>query len=165
MNVRGPLDQQPDEPGWWMASDGKWYPPESAAPAELVPSSQSSSSNVQSTGFVLTIGDIGITPSVVVTPNGNAPLAGSQWIAMDMSRTETRIPSWAIVLAVIFAFACLLGLLFLLVREQTTTGYIEVSVRSGDLYHRTQIPVFDQAQIMHARQLVNQAQTLAAQAR
>jgi hypothetical protein len=28
--VRGPLDQQPAEPGWWIASDGKWYPPESA---------------------------------------------------------------------------------------------------------------------------------------
>lgn len=35
---RGPLDRQPDdEPGWWMASDGKWYPPESAAPTEAVP--------------------------------------------------------------------------------------------------------------------------------
>lgn len=32
MNQRGPQDQQPDEPGWWLASDGKWYPPESAAP-------------------------------------------------------------------------------------------------------------------------------------
>jgi hypothetical protein len=112
----------------------------------------------------LTIGDIGITPSVVVTPNGNAPLAGSQWIAMDMSRTEKRIPSWAIVLAVVFAFACLIGLLFLLVKEETTTGHVEVSVRSGDLYHRTQIPVFDQTQIMQVRQLVGQAQTLAAQA-
>jgi hypothetical protein len=27
---RGPLDYQPaNEPGWWFASDGKWYPPES----------------------------------------------------------------------------------------------------------------------------------------
>ena len=30
MNQRGPQDRQPDEPGWWLASDGKWYPPESA---------------------------------------------------------------------------------------------------------------------------------------
>jgi hypothetical protein len=30
MNVpRGPLRHQPDEPGWWLASDGNWYPPES----------------------------------------------------------------------------------------------------------------------------------------
>ncbi len=27
---RGPLDRQPDEPGWWQASDAKWYPPETA---------------------------------------------------------------------------------------------------------------------------------------
>jgi hypothetical protein len=24
----GPLDTPPEEPGWWLASDGKWYPPE-----------------------------------------------------------------------------------------------------------------------------------------
>jgi hypothetical protein len=24
----GPLDREPDVPGWWIASDGKWYPPE-----------------------------------------------------------------------------------------------------------------------------------------
>ena len=34
---RGPLDQEPNEPGWWAASDGKWYPPESSAPTEAVP--------------------------------------------------------------------------------------------------------------------------------
>jgi hypothetical protein len=164
MNGREPREQQPDEPGWWIASDGKWYPPEAAARAEIVRSQQSGPSGVQPTGFLLTIGDIGVTPSLVVTPNGNAPLAGSQWIAMDMSRTEKRIPSWAIVLAVVLAFACLIGLLFLLVKEETTTGYVEVSVRSGDLYHRTQIPVFDQTQIGQVRQLVGQAQTLAAQA-
>jgi hypothetical protein len=32
--MRGPLDQQPNEPGWWLAADGKWYPPESAAGSE-----------------------------------------------------------------------------------------------------------------------------------
>jgi hypothetical protein len=26
--VRGPLDEEPQEPGWWLASDRKWYPPE-----------------------------------------------------------------------------------------------------------------------------------------
>lgn len=29
MTIRGPQDSQPAEPGWWLASDGKWYPPES----------------------------------------------------------------------------------------------------------------------------------------
>lgn len=29
-NPRGPQPSQPAEPGWWQASDGMWYPPESA---------------------------------------------------------------------------------------------------------------------------------------
>jgi hypothetical protein len=38
---RGPLGQQPDEPGWWQASDSKWYPPESmpTAPVPVTPAS------------------------------------------------------------------------------------------------------------------------------
>ena len=33
---RGPMAQAPAEPGWWQASDGWWYPPESA-PAGAAP--------------------------------------------------------------------------------------------------------------------------------
>src|SRR5689334_3018276 len=33
---REPLDHQPDEPGWWLHSDGRWYPPEQE-PTEPVP--------------------------------------------------------------------------------------------------------------------------------
>jgi hypothetical protein len=159
---REPRDQQPDEPGWWLASDRRWYPPEAASPpANPAPSPVPARPDAP---FLLTIGDIGVTPHWVVTPNGNAPLAGSQWIAMDMSRTERTIPGWAIVLAIVFAIFCLIGLLFLLVKEETTTGYVEVSVRSGDVYHRTQLPVSSQADVFHVRQLVGQAQSLAAQA-
>jgi hypothetical protein len=113
---------------------------------------------------VLTIGDIGITRHWVLTPNGTAPLAGSQWIVRDLTRTDQRIPAWAIVLAVIFAFACLLGLLFLLCKETRTTGYAEVSVQSGSLHHVTQLPVSFPAQVQQVRGLVHQAQTLAAAA-
>lgn len=112
--------------------------------------------------YLLTIGDIGVTPDWVVTPNGSAPIGGSQWIVMDMSLTESRIPGWAVVMAIIFAIFCLVGLLFLLVKETTTTGYVEVSVTSGDLHHRTQVPVFSPESVVHVRQLVGQAQTLAA---
>jgi len=161
---RGPSDRQPEEPGWWLASDGRWYPPEAASPEPQtpVPTAAPASSTAP---FILTIGDIGVTPQWVVTPNGNAPLAGSQWIAMDMSRTEKKIPTWAIVLAIVFALFCLIGLLFLLVKEETTTGYVEVSVHSGDLYHRTQLPVWSQTDVYQIRQLVGQAQSLTAQAR
>lgn len=113
---------------------------------------------------VLTIGDIGVSRHWVVTPNGSALLAGSTWIARDMSRTESKIPTWAIVCAIVFALACLLGLLFLLAKEQTTTGYVEVSVQQGSLYHVTQIPVSSPYQLAQVRQLVYQAQTMAAAA-
>lgn len=114
--------------------------------------------------FVLTIGDIGVTATTIVTPNGNAPLHGSQWIALDQSRTETRIPTVAIVLAVIFALACLLGLLFLLMKEEVTTGYVAVTVRSGTLTHTTQIPVTHPAYVEQVRHQVAQAQAMAAAA-
>jgi hypothetical protein len=169
---RGPLSESPNEPGWWQASDGQWYPPESApAPPPTPPPTptpsptQGASFPADQAPFLLTIGDIGLTPQWIVTPNGHAPLAGSQWIAMDMSRTESKIPSWAIVMAILFAIVCLIGLFFLLVKEEKTTGYVEVSVRSGDLYHRTQLPVSNQGAVHQIRQLVAQAQSLAAQAR
>lgn len=112
--------------------------------------------------YVLTIGDIGITPSWVVTPNGTAPLRGSQWLANDRTTVQRSIPSYAIVLAVVFALACLLGLLFLLIKEERTVGYVEVSVRNQNLYHVTQVPASSPAAVLHTRQLVNQAQTMAA---
>jgi hypothetical protein len=114
--------------------------------------------------FLLTIGDIGITDTWVSTPNGPAPLRGSTWIVADMSVTERKIPAWAIVLAIIFALFCLIGLLFLLVKEEVTRGYVQVSVRSGDLNHMTQVPVSNQVQVAQVRALVGQAQALAAQA-
>lgn len=114
--------------------------------------------------FVLTIGDIGVTGSVIVTPNGNAPLRGSQWIVTDQSVTQQKIPTWAIVCAIIFALFCLLGLFFLLAKEEVTTGYANVQVHSGDLLHSVQIPVSSPQQVMNLRALVAQAQTLAARA-
>ena len=114
--------------------------------------------------IVLTIGDNGVTRNWVVTPNGTARLGGSQWNARDMTRTESKIPTWAIVLAVIFALVCLLGLLFLLAKEKYTTGYVEVSVQAGNLIHATQIPGASQYQVAQIRQQVSQAQTLAAAA-
>jgi len=143
-----------------MATDGKWYAPveTTAAPVPLP------SPPRPAPGFILTIGDIGITQDTVVTPNGNARLAGSQWLVIDRTTQETKIPAWAIVLAIIFTLLCLVGLFFLLVKETTVTGYVEVSVRSGNLVHMTQLPVRTQYDVNNYRQMVSQAQTLAAQA-
>lgn len=150
--------------GWWQAADGRWYPPQDATevfstpPPPPVPPPPPQ-------GFVLTVGDIGITPDHVVTPNGTAPLRGSQWIVNDRTQLTRAIPTWAIVMAILLALACLLGLLFLLVKEDRVTGWVEVTVRSGDLFHVTQLPVNRPEDVAHYRYLVAQAQSLAAQAR
>jgi hypothetical protein len=111
--------------------------------------------------FLMTIGDIGITSDRVVTPNGTGPLAGSQWICTDMSRTESKMPAVAIILAIVFALLCLIGLLFLLMKERVTTGYVEVSVRTGDIYHKVQIPIHNADRVAQIREQVNKAQVMA----
>ncbi|MGR8008765.1 hypothetical protein [Streptomyces hypolithicus] len=86
------------------------------------------------------IGDITVTGDSVITPSGTMPLRGAIWTATDMSRTDEKIPTVAIVLAVVFSVACLLGLLFLLMKEKVTTGYIQITVTSGGRHHSTMIP-------------------------
>ena len=150
--------------GWWRASDGKWYAPQDADVLPPPPPPAPGVGPPSGPGFVLTIGDIGVTRDSVVTPNGTAPLAGSQWIVVDRTTTSSEIPTWAIVMAVLFALACLLGLLFLLVKETRVSGSVEVSVRSGSLVHLTQLPVRQIHDVDRYRWLVGQAQSLAAQA-
>jgi hypothetical protein len=127
-------------------------------PGGVVPAQQ------QAEPFLVNIGDIHVSSHWVVTPSGTAPLAGAQWFFLDQSRTERKIPTWAIVLAVVFAFACLLGLLFLLVKEDVTVGWVQVSVRAGELTHVTHVPVASKLDIARAAELVQQAQALTAQA-
>jgi hypothetical protein len=115
--------------------------------------------------LLLTIGDIGVSRHWVVTPNGSTRLSGTTWIVQDQSRTESRIPSYAIVLAIVFAIACLLGLLFLLIKEQQTTGYVSVTVQSDSLFHVAQVPVSSPDDVARIRGDVNQAQSLAVQDR
>jgi hypothetical protein len=113
---------------------------------------------------LITIGDIHVTPHWVVTPSGTASLSGAQWFLVDQSRTERKIPTWAIVVAIVFALACLLGLLFLLVKEEVTVGYVQVSVRAGDLTHTTHIPVTSRVEVARMWSLLQQVQALTVQA-
>ncbi|MEV5968836.1 hypothetical protein [Streptomyces sp. NPDC051921] len=89
---------------------------------------------------LLSLGDITVVGDQIITPAGAMPLKGAVWNAMDMSRTEEKIPTVAIVLAIIFFLLCLLGLLFLLMKEKQTTGFIQVTVTSGGRHHATMIP-------------------------
>lgn len=113
---------------------------------------------------VVTIGDIGVSYKTVFTPAGTYPLRGTSWVAMDMTRVEKKIPTWAIVLAVVFALACLLGLLFLLVKEDVTSGYVQVTVTGDGLHHATMIPARDPSTFQQVSQQVNWARSAAAAA-
>ncbi|GGZ19029.1 hypothetical protein GCM10010387_09600 [Streptomyces inusitatus] len=108
----------------------------------------------------LAIGDITVVGDTIMTPAGGMPLRGAVWNASDLSRTEEKIPVYAIVLAVLFVGACGLGLLFLLIKEKETSGFVQVTVTSGGKHHATMIPamhphLFQQvmAQVGYARSI------------
>ncbi|MFE4260141.1 hypothetical protein [Streptomyces sp. NPDC056883] len=108
----------------------------------------------------LSLGDITIAGDQIITPSGAMPLRGAVWNATDFSRTEEKIPAHAIVLAIIFFIFCLLGLLFLLMKERRTTGYIQITVNSAGRHHSTMIPAVDPGTYMWVMSQLNQARAL-----
>ncbi|WP_084654239.1 hypothetical protein [Nocardia altamirensis] len=111
---------------------------------------------------LVTVGDIGCTATRVLTPSGAHPLAGTTWILTNQTTVSQRIPSYAIVLAVLLMLACLLGLLFLAVREEVIQGFVQVSVQGPDFYYATQVPISDRRQVLDTEQRVNYIRGLAA---
>lgn len=109
---------------------------------------------------LLVLGDTAIIDDKVMTPGGALPLKGAVWTATDMSRTDERIPPHAIVLAVVFFVFCFLGLLFLLMKERVTIGYVQVAVSSGGRYHTTMVPVDDPRTVGLVMGHVNYARSL-----
>lgn len=89
---------------------------------------------------LLSIGDISITQTHVYVPQGRFPLHGTTWTVQDSTQLTERIPPVAIVLAIVFAWFCLLGLLFLLMKEKRYTGFVSVTVTGNGLYHAVQFP-------------------------
>lgn len=121
--------------------------------------------------FVLTIGDIGITRDHVVTPRGSAPLRSAQWIFADRTMRTRTTPTWAIVLACVSVFLFiwvfllgLLGLLFLLAKEDRIAGTVDVQVYAEGVYHLVQIPVYSYYTVSQIHQQVSQAQSMSAHA-
>ncbi len=112
--------------------------------------------------MALSLGDIAVAGDTVVTPAGPMPLKGAMWTATDMSRTEEKTPAHAVVLAIVFFFFCLLGLLFLLMKERVTLGFVQVTVNSGGRHHSTMIPVQSREQVMFVLNQVNYARSLSA---
>ena len=113
-------------------------------------------------GYLYQLGDIGVTADTIVTHRGTAPLAGSQWYLANYTRYEQKIPTWAIVMAVVFATLCLLGLLFLLVKEPKITGHMEITVQSGSFQHATYVLVVDEGHVHWITSQVSQIQAYAA---
>ena len=146
------------------ALPGYGLPPQGAQPPAPVPGWQHSGApQGHSPGAtLLTIGDIAVTETSVMTPAGQLPLRGAVWTVSDMSRSESKIPTYAIVLAIIFSLACLVGLFFLLIKENVTTGFAQVTVNSGGKYHATMIPVRGPQDIYAITQQVNYARSLSA---
>jgi hypothetical protein len=71
---------------------------------------------------------------------------------------------WAIIVAIVVALVtCLLGLLFLLVKEQQYVGYVSVTVSGEGLYHTVPFAP-GPASAMWANSQVAQARALAAAA-
>lgn len=116
-------------PDWWLASDGKWYAPEQAAPPP------------PAGGVLYQFGDITVTATEVVTPKGRIPLTEAQWTVAPNLTTTTTIPPWAVVMAIIFIWVCLLSLLFLLAKEPRTSGYVTVTVEGAGVFYAVQLPV------------------------
>jgi len=176
------MSDVPEAPGWWQASDGRWYPPEQFGqaagapttapppaspppPAAAVPSAGAAPVPHGAGAPVLcTVGDISVTGTEVITPAGRIPLRHTTWMVSNMTTTSQGIPTWAIVLAIVFAVVCLLGLLFLLVKEERTTGVVQVSVQADGFFHATQIPIASRVQVADVENRVNYIRSLVASA-
>jgi hypothetical protein len=145
-----PAPQHGPPPGAYQPTVGGPYQPAQSLPMQALP-----------TGPVLvTVGDISVEQYRIVTPAGVLPTQGTNWSAMDMSRTEEKIPAWAIILAIVFALACLLGLLFLLCKERRTTGFVQITVQNGNRTHNTHVGVSSPQQVADTLARVNFARTL-----
>ena len=111
---------------------------------------------------LVTIGDIACTPAEVITPSGRQPIGSVTWTFTDMSVTTSAIPTWAIVCTIVFFIFCLLGLLFLLVKEERTAGSVQVVVQGRGFLHTVQLPVGNRAQVTDYAARVNYAHSLSA---
>ncbi|MET7572653.1 hypothetical protein ABZT04_29750 [Streptomyces sp. NPDC005492] len=160
----GPPTVPPTVPptGGPYGESGYGYPaqPNYGYPQAVPPQPQSQPQQPPLGGPMFTLGDIAVNGDTIVSPAGPMPLRGAIWTATDMSRTEERIPPYAIVLAIVFFLLCFVGLLFLLMKERVTTGFVQVSVNSGGRHHSTMVPVQSRDQVFHILNQVSYAQSI-----
>lgn len=109
------------------------------------------------------LGRIRVTESQIITPSGTMPLAGARFTFLDRSMTVRKTPTWAIVCTVVgFFIVTFFSLLFLLVKEDQTVGYVTVSVQGDGVWHEESIMVNSPFQVQDLYQRVQYANNLAA---
>jgi hypothetical protein len=114
--------------------------------------------------LLLVIGDVSVTQSSVIVPQGRFPLRGTSWTVQDNTVATQAIPTWAIVMTVVFVWFCFLGLLFLLAKETRYGGNVTITVMGPNgLYHIVQLPPGPE-NAMWANQRVNEARAITANA-
>ncbi|MFF8367215.1 hypothetical protein ACF05W_00015 [Streptomyces lydicus] len=157
-----PQGGRPGDPGYGYPQAGSQPPPGFPPPTAAAPPPPGAGfqAGAQTGGMALSLGDIAVSGDTIMTPAGPMPLKGAIWTATDMSRTEEKIPTHAVVLAIVFFLFCLLGLLFLLMKERVTTGFVQVTVNSGGRHHSTMVPVQSREQVMYVLNQVNYARSL-----
>jgi hypothetical protein len=108
------------------------------------------------------IGEIQVTSTTVRTPAGQFPLRGSQWSVTDQWTTDQKIPTWAIVLAIVLFF-CVgpFSLLFLLAKESINRGVVQVQVVNGHNQYVSRLSADNQQYVQHVYQQVNYVRSLA----
>lgn len=153
--MTNPEQPQVPDPNMWSKSHGGvpgGYPSNPAIPQPYSMPEQP----------LVTIGDISCTQSQIITPSGTFPTAGAQWAVTDMSVTREQISQTGLVLALVgFFLVCALSLLFLLMKDRVTTGYIQVTVRgTNGITHVCNIPAHSPATMMDVSGRVNYARTL-----
>jgi hypothetical protein len=89
---------------------------------------------------LLSIGDISVTQTHVYVPQGRFPLHGTTWTVQDSTQVSEGIPPVAIILTIVFVWFCLIGLLFLLMKQKRYTGFVTITVTGVGLYHSVQFP-------------------------
>jgi hypothetical protein len=114
--------------------------------------------------IIAQIGEIQVTPMTVRTPTGEVPLRGSVWHAQDQWLVTQKTATWAIVLAIV-GFCCLtlFSLFFLLVKETSYSGFVQVTVTSGRFQYHARIPITSFEQVQHLHNQVNYVRAVAAQ--
>ncbi|MGW9826251.1 MULTISPECIES: hypothetical protein [Brevibacterium] len=85
---------------------------------------------------------IEVTSTGVHTPAGTIPLDQARFFLADRTWTTRSTPGWAIALAIGgFFVVTFFSLLFLLAKDERTTGYVDVTVTGAGVSYTSSVPI------------------------